>query len=613
MRYCFFKVLLWLCISLPLVVFANPNFDLASTQNNSETARGDLSAVPAISEDSHYLLQKPRQVNSILQEKQKWIEIDDFKGVAEVDYTLAFRRALLHAVSVTGTDGALTIHIPSGNYTITDDNWLGNIDFTKLAPHVNGRFYLTLAGDGWNTKINWKPSGAVGDYYIYKNNSAHTNNMLGWELRNMTINFDSSLLPAGSTINGFYEDGAVPYPTQELRAYFVRFYDVNSGWLGTKAESIAKSGTLLTFRGSANADRTYFDGCSVQGFRTVLDIKNNNESVVHTFVGCNFDVIRGDVFKVSAGSSINVIGGSMTMMSETQSYLFALRLPPTPIVVGTVNFIGIRLELQQSTTGKDLSGIFLYEGGANKSTSNQLSMKVNFIGCNFYPMMGAARSTIKMDAAGGVVLNFDKCDFNNFITNLHKIYIFTSTKYSNYGGNGPFSAINFSDGSAIPSDNVVFENSRAVARVSSQNCNGTLDYDISAVGSGILRGSVGLRLKTASGFWLYAPDSGNKEVGGIIALPLGAVIKSIRFRKSAGGSVALKYRMRAVNGDGTVVYAQSEVAPENLNHEAFVDQLHVITNSAVNRVVKLQADPFFVGGKNKQIMTSDDYFLVDYY
>ena len=544
--------------------------------------------------------------------KQKeTISVKDFGAVGDgiTDDTAAFTAAIEYAMlSNADSFTAASIMIPSGKYLITKNNFLGDINFSTVGAGIVARAYFSMIGEGWSSEILWRPTSAiVGDYYCYYNDGT-TNNLIEPLLSNLRITMDSSSIPTGSTVNGFYVVGTAPYPTQGLK--FDRVRMVGAPYLSSDAV-IAKAGTFLTIRGTVNADVTNMIGCRVVGMKTLLDIGANAESVCHSIIGTDAEVMYGDVIKTSGGSGITVVGGSFTMMSQGPggqlSYLLSI-IGTTISIVGTFTFIGIRCEFNQNQAGGTFSNLFLLDGTGLADSYNSMYPKVNFVSCNFSPMLGAARNSIVLDAATKGVVNFDGCD----LSALHKVHVYSSKASLNTLSNGPFTTLTFSNGSGVSSDSVTFASANSTGRVSSRNCPGVFDYDLAPNGSSYAVLGNNRPLKTVTIWGTCWPDVAHAQPMSV-KLPVGAILKSIMVRKSAGGASAASYGIKAVDGSLGVTYGSSVVAAQNVQHDIAVDNINLVATTDNQRYVFIIADPGNPGANTNTSMNAADYAIVNYY
>ena len=99
---------------------------------------------------------------------------------------------------------AAAIYVPNGNMLITQNNFLGALDFTTLPGGGNGRNRFTIFGDGYSSKITFKPTSAT-DVWAYDNGSASSanNRLVQPKFANLDIKFDVTNLSGGATMNGF--------------------------------------------------------------------------------------------------------------------------------------------------------------------------------------------------------------------------------------------------------------------------------------------------------------------------------------------------------------------------------------------------------------------------
>ena len=501
------------------------------------------------------------------------------------------------------------MYVPHGQYLVTANNFLGATNFFALNG-IAGRIHFSMVGDGWNSQIYFKPSGGVANYYMYQNTPGQ-NNLIDWVFSNLYFRLDSSNVAAGSTLSCFLENGSPGYATQGIKCDRVKI--VGADYPSTAAQ-IAAAGTVFTCNGTVNADVTNMIGCRVRGMKTLLDIGTNAQSVCHTFVATDAEVMYGDVFKIGGGSSVNVFGGSYTMFTSasTLSYLVAVR-ETTVALAGTLNFYGMRCEFNYPDPGTPTTAyscaFFLDGVGSAGDSWNSTFVKVNFEGCNFYPTDGASRNMINVDAASKSVINFRGCDLGN--TSLWKVNVFSSKATLQVASNGPFTAVNFREGYAPLFSNVTYTDTNSVARISVRDCPNTIDYDLSANGISETKIGRARTLKTATiwgGAWT---DVGVSVMS--LQLPPNCLIKSVRFRKVAGGASVTTYQLQATDSNSVVNYCSSTIAAQNVNHEAFGDNLNIVANTAAKQLIYIINPAGQAGSSVSTPMAAGDYVMVDYY
>jgi hypothetical protein len=329
---------------------------------------------------------------------------------------------------------------------------------------------------------------------------------------------------------------------------------------------------------------------------------------MHRFTDTDAEVMYSDVFKIAAGNSLKFDGGSITMMSQSaNSYLLAYR-PTTNAVPGTITFANGRLELNSNQAATYYSRLLDVDISGQAYFSGNPSPVINFDNFNFYPTSGAARHTIKVDAAAAAVINFNGCD--GLGLGIHQIEAWTSEATLDSVSAGPFSTVNFINGTSVQPANVFYTDAFSFVHVTSRNCSSGVDYDLAPNGQYGVRAGISVPLKTARLFGSVWPDVGTPTAISTL-LPPYAIIKAVRFRKIAGGAGGTNYQLKMTDNSSGPTYAQSTLAFQNLLHEAQADNLNIVADTSTKQTVALIATT--TGTAQATRMALGDYAMVDYY
>lgn len=593
-----------------------PVADLAST---SDTARGD--ALVGVKREAS---------GAFATTVHEWIEsqvlnVKEFGAVGDgvTDDSSAFAAAYRAALEYFGISiTAATLYVPPGDYLLTTNNFLGSPDFDTLTGGYNAKYMLSIIGAGWSSNIIFKPTSSS-DVWMYDNGTASSsdNRLVYPSFRDIQFTLNPDNLSGSATMNGFrlYGQAGGNGATQGFQFEHVRFAGGDRGDANAK---IAKFGTLIKIAGSVNASETVMLNCTIRGMKTLLDLGENAEAVNHYFVATSAEAMFGDVFKVSGGSSINVYGGSWTMMSEAVSYFLAIR-PASVAIAGTHTFTGGRLELNQNLNSpfNDYSNLLLIDATLQPTAPGSSAPVIAFKSWNSYPTVGAARDTIKIDAALPAKITFDGCAIGDVLgTQRHQVSVVTSLSslHTTYKDQ-PTAELDFMNGQAVPFDNVSFGATNAYARVSARNCINTIDYDLTSNGFGSLKRGRVRPLKTVEvGFqW---PDTGDNTTLSI-RLPKGSILHAVAFRKAANAGTATAGYQLAVTDGAANTYATSTIAAQNVEHKAGATDLNIYLDDAVGYASGVSADQdvFLIataghlGSSQAVQFVPGDYFRVSYY
>ena len=515
---------------------------------------------------------------------------------------------------------AASVYVPPGDFLLVNNNPFGAVDFTTLPGASNARYYFGIRGDGQAARFIWRPTGAT-DAWLYDNGAAvsQNNRLILPCFDGIQVRLDVSGLSAGGTVNGFRCVGdAVGSAgvTQGLRFHKCKF--VGAAYPATLAD-IAKTGTFIKLLGTLNASETLMVGCTIHGMRTALDIGTNNNAVNHTFVGTDIESMYGDVFKVAGGGCINVFGGSFSMMShDAQRYLVAVRLT-SAVLAGTLNFTGIRLELNQTLALGDFSNILLIDATGQPSAFADTKGLIAFHSCNFYPVSRATPGyTVNLDAATSMAVTFDTCD--GLDGTKHQVQIFGSKAGLRNANANTGTRLSFINGTAPAFGAVVYNSTDSVGMVSARNCRNTLDYDLTVSGRYHTTAGRNLPRKTATIYGTAWPDAGNNATMQI-RLPQRSELDAVEFRKCANaGAATAGYRLAIVDGTSRV-YAQSAAAAQNTEHTASATNLRVLLDdTAVYSAGKVAAQDIYLlavagglGSAQAVAMVPGDSARVHYY
>jgi hypothetical protein len=360
-----------------------------------------------------------------------------------------------------------------------------------------------------------------------------------------------------------------------------------------------------------NASENMWTQCHIHGFGTLLDIGENVNAVNHILVATTVEAIYGDVFKIAGGSNIGWFGGSCIHMAQgpSQSYFMAVR-PTTVSLVGTHEFYGVRLELDQNQALAQFSNLLLIDATAQPTAFTDSFCEINFHSCSFYNTQNPARNTLQIDAATRMVVNFIGCD--GLDLPVHQLN-FNSTKTGLQAASpGPFTAVNFLNGTAVPFANITYTNVNSVGRASARNCRNTLDYDLTANGRSEASGGRNVPLKTATIWGAQWPDAGLNS-GMAITLPPNCLIKAVRFRKAANAGVATAGYQLAMTDNNLNAYASSTIAAQNALHSGQADNINIIASTGAIQAMNVVAVAGQLGSAQAIAMVASDYAMVDYY
>lgn len=573
----------------------------------------------------------------------------DPTGATDSDAALlaAYNKAaeLLKDVPLGDRYGA-TIYFPPGNYVITTNNFLGQVDFTGLSGGVTFRFFMSFEGAGYSSIITWRPSSST-DVWMYDGGTSGTpnNSLVMPSIKNMYIKYDSANMSGSGKMNGIrLWSGAAPaIPQQGLELNNVYISCIFTGDTVTDA-MVQKAGTFLRIDGLVNSDLTSCVNVRVEGYETFADFGPALNSVSHTFTNCSALACWGDVFKIEGGGPpINVFGGAWSLWTRGPNTKHFLAINPgnTAAIGHVINFYGITCELDQYIDGTGAFGaILLIDATGTSGAYSSEFFKVNFDNCSFQTDQGAtggtARDVIKIDAANPCQVVFRGCKMNG---NYQKVNCFSSKANLATSYDGPFAQLSFVDGDALSFDVVSFDDTNSLVTVSARNCssqkggspaapNALLDYDISANGFGQYVLGKSRPRKTAT---IYGSSGGTASwphnganTGMAIKLPPYALLVGIRFHKKAQGAETTTYQLYATDNSATPVYARSVSAAYNVKHEAYVEfgvggtssaaiPAPVLCSTDTKQYVNIIAVAGATGGTVAHPMTNEDYVIVDYY
>ncbi len=554
-------------------------------------------------------------------------QIEDVEaGTMLVDVTAAYYLARDFALEFYADVDAATIQFPVGRYLITDNNFLGNWTAASLPGAPAFKLGLRHVGAGWGSQIVWRPTSST-DVWMYDNGTtgATDNSLVMPSFHNLMFRCEITNLTSTAKLNGFreygYSSGPTNRPTQGFMFDHCRFLLVDRG--STDAQ-IARAGTFMRVDGNVNASENKWINSKLVGWGTVLDLGPNVEAVNHEFHGTDCELIYGDVFKRAGGGSIRVFGGSWTMTSQALSYFLALR-PTTAALAGTCSFSGGRLELNQNLHApfNDYSMLLLTDASGQISAYNSSLPVINFNDWNSYPVVGAARDTIKIDAALPAKITFNGAALSNSYDSAmqdHQVLVVTSNATLSTDSSGPFAELTFNHGNGVPFDNVVFGAATAHAVVRARGCNNTLDYDLTAFHFGAYVKGINRPLKVASIFGRAWPDTGGNSTMSI-RLPKGALLKKTMFRKAANaGDATAGYQLAMVDGAANA-YCSSTIAAQNVEHKALADDLNIVLDDDIGYAAGISAlqDIYLIatsghlGSAQAVAMAATDYAVVEYY
>ena len=549
------------------------------------------------------------------------VSVKDFGAVGDgvADDTLAFKRAVLAALSFYADVDAVGVYVPPGRYLITGNNPLGDWLSAALPGAPGFKLGFSLYGAGYGSQIVWRPTGSA-NVWLYDNGAVAGagNSLVVPQFLDLFFRCEVSGLSAGGRLNGFRQYGVSGAATQGFYFENVRFLCVDRGFSDA---DIAKAGTYMRLLGSVNASENKWVGCKINGWGTILDIGENVEALNHIFIGTDGDLTYGDVFKVAGGGNIVVMGGSWVMQSESTAYFLALR-PTTAAMTGHHSFSFGRIELNGRINAPTTYNSRLLLTDATAQSVAYLSSWpiVQFNGWNALPILGGPRTTISVDAALPAKIVFQSCVFGDAgITQAHQMAVTASRSDLLTVSNGPMAEVTFRDGDAVRPQDITFA-ANAHAIISSRDCRKVIDYDRSVSLAAVQLIGKARPLKTAFIFGRSWPDAGNNSTMSI-TLPKGAILKRVAFRKAAnGGAATANYRLAMVDG-ALNQYAASTAANQNTEHKAAADNLMIVMDDALGYVAGISASqtvfllaiPGNTGSAQAVAMATTDYALVEYF
>jgi hypothetical protein len=506
------------------------------------------------------------------------VEVNDFRSAIHIlrDHTRGYVTVVYDRTGVVPADSAIVaamtqafasadpkqnvrVHIPAGKCLITESALL-NL-WTGSTPY---RFGVTFSGDGVDvTTIVFRPTSTA---YLYDGVSVPGRRFMYATFRDLTVLCDSST--AGGTVSLFRQYGHTDgYPDQAFTFAGCRF-DADPD----------HAGNLLRIEGTFNGSENKFLFCRGYHWQSVISCANE-QAVNQYVVGSDFELTRGHIFHFTAGGQLTVLGGSYILGNDANEFGGSLLRLESGAggIAGTFNFYGVRTEVYDPTakvyhlTGQNLGATVNVVGGAHRVLVNAdcvlarvnsfSSARVFFSGCDLVPnshnnkiefenTQGTPGWYFALASAGSVVIENssiaeDLCDHVTWGANAE---------------GGVFRTRNCTAGGPVAVEDPAT----------------ALDWDMTGKGGVSGRHANPVRVKSASGFVAYWPNSTPAWAAlGKIKLPSGSVLKSIHVRKAnKGDGDASSYQLAVTNGDGSHTYGTSVLGTRGAQHDVHVEDIH---------------------------------------
>ena len=218
------------------------------------------------------------------------VNVKDFgaKGDGVTDDTESVKAAIAYACSFAKGTGwkeeVPTVYFPAGKYIISEPQ--------ALNPTVTALRGYNISGEGYlNTIIKYTYNGTEADNHLMINGGK------SW----WGFSYIQDLTFEGNKENNIWCIKSMNGSPQANRFLRVNFRNIN------------KAVTVLYGSVNANADLFRFESCkasSINGWVFGVDSTLNSQSVVHSFVNCDFEGIYGRILYFKSGGEVTVIGGS---------------------------------------------------------------------------------------------------------------------------------------------------------------------------------------------------------------------------------------------------------------------------------------------------------------
>lgn len=346
------------------------------------------------------------------------------RGDGVTDDSSVLLEAINYSVSA-GYDEPTPILVPAGRYILSETNLLGQWNSINTSVY-KGIIGPTFIGSGPRTSVFVLQNDSSSDTYFYDGydgeSTAENNGMLWPTFRD--LGFEGEATGSGK-VHGFRQYAvANGYPSQKWRFINCDFRNM---------------GTVLFCQGETNASENAFLACTGSRCDTFLDV-SNPQSFNHTFLGCDFELAKSDIFKFTGGAGLVVNGGSYITDDDATAdqYLLSTEAGAGGLT-GFFSINGVRTELR-SIYGKVLK----VRGVENAAI-------YAFSSCGFRVVTGGRRESISIAAKSRAHASFNLSEF----TTDHAVKWEDGT--ANYWlATGPWSSLRFDRCRRITSSSITW-------------------------------------------------------------------------------------------------------------------------------------------------------------
>ena len=503
---------------------------------------------PASSANVNFLQSGATAVSRTVESKLKdVVSVKDFGAVGNgvADDTAAIQAAISFAASgaVVPSYGGKSVYFPAGTYLVS------NGAFTYGSSSTGIKFF----GDGpTSTTIKLSTSGTT-QVYFYKNTGAQSYRNTFEGLRFLGANIEYC--------NAFYLDDTSGWEKQ-FKIFNCIFEQIN---------------TVLTCRGTTNADECTFVACEWRPVNTLLDV-SNSQSMLHNFISCR-GTIKKDIWLLGSagGGEFHYIGGSIIHSPDSANYYWinATAGPATGVQTGSFSFSNLRAELRGQYSK-------LVNWPASDSINRSRQVRIIFDTVNLASaIQGAGTTRANSVVVGeGKIVTFRSCVLPQSATGTADDYEYVITADSSAApGVSNHGSIVFEGCSVQPnlSDKITITNlygkAEATNCVSNQS-SAVTDADRRAIDfqKGAANPSVGdtvFNKKTAflkRNIWPYSNGAGGFLNEYTCTFPAGAIITRCVVSKPATGTGSATVQYHIGLNDKSVSYVTTDAAAQNAAH-----------------------------------------------
>jgi len=281
------------------------------------------------------------------------------KGDGVADDSDAIRAAVAAAISGRSSGVAQKeVFFPPGNYRVTKKDTLMWSPTTGSADQIFG---LRFRGAGPRvTNIKF-------DTTFTANADPRENNLITAAVRLRYTYFEDMSFTSTNSANNFAyywsvnsiaTDSIYPAYGAGQNQYFVyRNIEWKGAWnrvIGLDGDKYANNNSEHHFILCSTDTVSYFGDAFLHcGVTNPAGHKQQDQFLNYFFLSCNFAIAHGDLLKFSRGGSINVYGGSWSMVGTGTARYFVLEYTADGDVTGArLNVNGVRFEPKKSTNQK---------------------------------------------------------------------------------------------------------------------------------------------------------------------------------------------------------------------------------------------------------------------